>query len=291
MQSIDNSGKKSLPAATVRRPINPSKTVTGILEKQRNNLSKVIKHLSNLEEKRASRLDRTESRAERERLEARFDKERDNDQRKVMTLRDDYEKLKKSASEGTFSEGKVQQRYREQMMAKKLPRPIQEYHNRFQGLETPVDIILFKANMHMFEKYDSKYRERAEMARHLAAEEERYKLNLLNERKDVLKQLIDVRQREIRESSMLPVQPSARISSARSAPTPSAQLMLMAHQNRNNAAPGRPRPRPSSSFSTISSASSASWASFASKSSARPRYGAARESSLKPVVPKLVIKK
>ena len=44
-----------------------------------------------------------------ERLEARFEKERENDQRRVMIIRDDYEKLKKSVKEGTFSEGKVQQ--------------------------------------------------------------------------------------------------------------------------------------------------------------------------------------
>ncbi len=284
------SNTKSMSNTKMRRPAppNPAKTVTGILNKQRDNLSKVIKHLSHMEEKRASRLDRTESRAERERLEARFAMERENDQRRVMTIRDDYEKLKKSVAEGTFSEGKVQQRYREQMIAKKLPRPIADYHNRFQGLETPADVILFKANVHMFEKYDAKYRERIEVARHLAGEEERYKLGLLNERKDVLKQLIDVRQREIREATVQPGQPSSRVSSARSALTPSAHFLQMSQQNRNNAAPSRARP--SSSSSTVSAASTASWASFASKSSTRPRYGAARESSIKPVVPRLAIK-
>ena len=174
--------------------------------------------------------------------------------------------------------------YQEQMIAKEASTAFKEHHNRFQGLETPVDVILFKANVQMFEKYDAKYRKRAEVAKHMAAEEEKYKLSLLNERRDVLKQLIDVRQREIRESSVQPMQYSARASSARSALTPIAQ---MTQQRRSNTA----RCRPSSSSSTISSASSASWASFASRSSVRPRYGAAKESSMKPIVPKLAIKK
>jgi len=268
-----------------KRVPNPSKTVNGILEKQRENLAKVIKHLSNQEEKRASRLDRTESRAERERLEARFEKERAEDQKRVMTIRDDYEKLKKSAENGIFTEDKVQQRYAGQMIAKSLPRPITEHHNRFQGLETPIDVILFKANVHMFEKYDAKYRDRQEMAKHMAEEEERYKLSLLRERKDVLTQLIDVRKREIREAGC--GRNTGRASSARSSArpvlTPSAQFAQMAQGVSNVTS----RPRPSSSASVASTASSASWASFASKSGTRPVYGAARNSSFKPVVPSL----
>ena len=87
----------------------PAARTEDILEKQRVNLAKTIKALSHAEEKRASRLDRTESRAAREKLEARFDKERESDQKRVMVIKDDYESLKKSIAEGKLNESKVQQ--------------------------------------------------------------------------------------------------------------------------------------------------------------------------------------
>ena len=118
-----------------------------------------------------------------EKLEARFEKEREQDQKRIMVIKDDYESLKRSIVEGKLDENKVHQRFRRQMADRKLPCRLQTDHNRFQGLETPTDVILFRANVNMFEKYDAKFRKKAEMERHVAAEEEQYKLSLLRERR------------------------------------------------------------------------------------------------------------
>lgn len=265
----------------------PAKTTESILEKQRLNLAKTIKALSHAEEKRASRLDRTESRSAREKLEARFDKEREHDQKRIMVIKDDYESLKKSIVEGKLDENKVQQRYSKQMADRKLPSRLQTDHNRFQGLETPTDVILFRASVNMFEKYDAKFRERANMDRHLAAEEEQYKLGLLRERRDVLQKLISVQQKEMKEMQNAP--PSTRVSSARPTSNRVTTAEFLLQTKMNTPAPATSRRRPSSSASTASSASNASWASFGS--SAAPRYGVAKNSSLRPSVPKLNLNK
>jgi hypothetical protein len=265
----------------------PAARTEDILEKQRVNLAKTIKALSHAEEKRASRLDRTESRAAREKLEARFDKERESDQKRVMVIKDDFESLKKSIAEGKLNESKVQQRYAQQMADRKLPSRIESSHNRFLGLETPTDVILFKANVHMFEKYDSKFRQRAQMERHMAAEEEQFKLGLLRERRDVLKQLIHVQQKEMKEVHNMP-QSSARVSSARSATNRSSTTNFLLQAKMHTPAPASAR-RPSSTASTASAASAASWASFGS--STGPKYGVAKNASLRPKVPTLNLKR
>ena len=269
---------------TTKKPeYRPAARIDDILEKQRVNLAKTIKALSHAEEKRASRLDRTESRAAREVLEARFEMEREHDQKRVMVIKDDYESLKRSIAEGKLSESKVQQRYAQQMADRKLPSRLESNHNRFQGLESPTDIILFRANVNMFEKYDAKFRKRAEMERHFAAEEERYKLGLLRERRDVLKKLITVQQKEMKEMQNVP-QSSARVSSARTASGRSSTTNFLLQTKMHSHTPAATR-RPSSSASTASTATSASWASFGS--STGPQYGVAKNSSLKPNVPPL----
>ena len=260
----------------------PGKTPESILEKQRENLAKTIKALSHAEEKRASRLDRTDSRLAREALEARFDKEREHDQKRIMIIKDDYESLKKSVETGSFTPGKIQDRYRQQMGDRLLPKKLQSTHNRFQGLETPTDVILFKANVHMFEKYDEKYRQRADMTRYMQREEETFKLGLLKEKRDVLKQLIHVQQRDMQAPASTRVNSARSVSSNKSS---SAHFMLSSRTNNG----GGGRGRPSSSASTASSASAASWASFAP--STNNRFGAAKNSSFKPSVPALKFKK
>ena len=125
----------------------PANSTESILEKQRLNLAKTIKALSHAEEKRASRLDRTESRVAREKLEARFEKEREQDQKRIMVIKDDYESLKRSIVEGKLDENKVHQRFRRQMADRKLPCRLQTDHNRFQGLETPTDVIPMSLEM------------------------------------------------------------------------------------------------------------------------------------------------
>ena len=265
----------------------PANSTESILEKQRLNLAKTIKALSHAEEKRASRLDRTESRVAREKLEARFEKEREQDQKRIMVIKDDYESLKRSIVEGKLDENKVNQRFRRQMADRKLPCRLQTDHNRFQGLETPTDVILFRANVNMFEKYDAKFRKKAEMERHVAAEEEQCKLSLLRERRDVLKKLISVQQKEIKELQNAP--PSVRASSARPTSNRVTTTELLLRTRSNASATSTSHQRPSSSSSTVSSASTASWASFGS--STGPRYGVARNSSLKPNIPKLNLNK
>lgn len=247
-----------------KKIVPPSTSVSEILGKQKTNLLSAVRECSRNEEKRSVKMERATTKSQQEKLEARFAMEREQDQHRLKMLKDDFDRLKKTVVDGDFNERKVQNRYRQLMWEAKLPSTITTDVNRFQGLETPGDFILHKACVNMFEKYDSKFRDKMERSRQAQINDAQGQLNLLYQKRDVLVQLAEVQKRSdvshIVDSSSGRFNQEFQTMKNRYGCYPSSS----SRYNNNALSTGRStaRGRPNSARSTTSTASAASWASF-----------------------------
>jgi len=138
----------------------PSKATNVIISKQYDNLRKAINECAKSEERRAMKMERATSKTERDKLEARFENERDIDRKRIMVIKEDVDVLKSNVLQGQVSSHDLQSRFSQQLEDSKLPPRLSTDHNRFHGLETNIDFILHKANLSMFDKHDLEFKER-----------------------------------------------------------------------------------------------------------------------------------
>jgi len=173
-----------------------SSSVEEVLAKQRKALVDTIKEARNAEEKRASRLERAKE-AERKRLESRFELEREQDQQRISRLASDFDVLKQATSRGEFNESVLSSRHAQikENLRKAGGGKAHEHYNRFVGLETPEDIIVHRKVCAMFDKHANDAARRRAPA--FNAYEHQKKLVLLHQKRDILKQLVTVQQREL----------------------------------------------------------------------------------------------
>jgi hypothetical protein len=244
-----------------KKVVPPSTSVSEILGKQKRNLLNVVHECSRNEEKRSVKMERATTKSQQEKLEARFAMEREHDQHRLKMLKDDFDRLKKTVVDGDFNERKVQNRYRKLMWEAKMPSTITTDVNRFQGLETPGDFILHKACVNMFEKYDSKFRDKMERSRQAQINDAQGQLNLLYQKRDVLLQLAEVQKRS--DTSHTVNTSSGRFN--KEFHSLKSRYGCYPSSNNNNAlstSRSTGRGRPNSARSTTSTSSAASWASF-----------------------------
>jgi len=178
----------------------PSKATNVILSKQYDNLRKAINECANSEERRAMKMERATSKHERDKLEARFENERDLDRRRITVIKEDVDVLKSNVMRGEVSTHDLSSRFSQQLEDAKLPPRLSTDHNRFHGLETPIDFILHKANLSMFDRHDVEFAERQKRLQpkfDIVHETKRF--HLLEQKKQILTQVIQVQQREINE--------------------------------------------------------------------------------------------
>ena len=197
-----------------KKMVPPGRSTEEVLGKQRKNLARLVDEMSYMEETRAVKVEKAPDAAARAKLEKRFSAERDADQRRINIVKDDFLKLQKNMKDGTVSENKIQQRRQQQIYDAKFPRKLDHEYNRFQGLETPVDFILHKATQGMFDKHADKFKKN--LIRDQPAfdtPQEVKKLNLLNEKASVLRQVIAVQQREVTQAVHYIQENRAQISS------------------------------------------------------------------------------
>ncbi len=178
----------------------PAKATNVILSKQYENLRKAVNECAKSEEKRAVKMERATSKSERDKLEARFDNEREIDRKRIVMIKEDVEGLKSSVLQGTVNIHDLKSRQSQQLEEAKLPPRLANDHNRFQGLETPIDFILHKANLGMFDRHDIEFAERQKRLQpKFDIVQETKRCQLLEQKKQILTQVIQVQQREINE--------------------------------------------------------------------------------------------
>jgi len=157
-------------------------------------VKQAIRECRNVEEKRAVRYERAQSASERTQLDKRFEMERELDRQKLQRLTEDYVNVQKAIKSGEFPASLVEQR---KAFSKKpvLPK-LDVEHNRFSGCETYTDIIKHESAIIRFDKIDAAAR------RKLQPKFDPYpvqkNLKLLQQKRDILTQLINVQTREIR---------------------------------------------------------------------------------------------
>lgn len=172
----------------------PSEDVDQLLQRHRTFVKQAIRECRNVEEKRAVRYERAQSASERTQLDKRFEMERELDRQKLQRLTEDYVNVQKAIKSGEFPASLVEQR---KAFSKKpvLPK-LDVEHNRFSGCETYTDIIKHESAIIRFDKIDAGAR------RKLQPKFDPYpvqkNLKLLQQKRDILTQLINVQTREIR---------------------------------------------------------------------------------------------
>jgi hypothetical protein len=256
----------------------PSKAVDSVLSKQMENLRRTIDECARLEERRAMKMERAPTKDAREKLDTRFEMEREADRRRISVIKDDLTRLKTETQHGAVSNKDLTLRFHQALHEARLPKALEMGHNRFQGLETPVDFILHRANVGMFDKHDEDFRRRVEASKpKFDVVHETKKFHLLEEKRDILRQVVAVQQREIQEMERR--QRAATLS----VPTGRAIVNNIKHATQTfmheldtkqrkleewkQSKSGGGGGRPSSSASSVSSrASTASMATFASPS-------------------------
>jgi hypothetical protein len=163
-----------------------------LVEKQRRNVIIAVKQARNLEKQRLDRLDNHKlSNVEREKLLERFNRERQLDQERISGLMEDFATLQTVKEKGIL-ENHIEHRKQviHQARVHHLVKNESQKLNRFRGLETDMDKIFYADAIKKFEKHDNVFEKK--MAPKFDMYAERQRLNLLNEKKNILKQLIQM---------------------------------------------------------------------------------------------------
>jgi len=265
----------------------PSTKTKVILEKQRENLRKTINECARAEETRATKMERATTRDQRDKLESRFDNERNMDRHRIRIIQDDLSKYKSVLTEGKINDIDTRARARLQLEDAKLPARLDHEYHRFHGLETPVDFILHKATVvkeatasNAFQKKLIAMQPKFDMVH------ETKRLHLLQEKKQILKQVISVQQQAImrqeRAASEVVVRSGRDIAADIRNTTINVcqehdeRTRKMAQWKANKmggggwGVPQSARSRGSSASSVASRGSTASWASFHTTSAPKP---------------------
>ena len=178
----------------------PSKSTNVILTKQYENLRRAVNECAKSEEKRAVKMERAATKSERDKLEARFDNEREIDRKRINMIKEDVEGLKTIVQQGAVNTHDLKSRQSQQLEEARLPPRLAAKHNRFHGLETPIDFILHKANLAMFDKHDVEFAEKLRKSQpKFDIIHETKRCQLLEQKKQILTEVIQVQQREINE--------------------------------------------------------------------------------------------
>ena len=282
----------------------PSKKTKVIVEKQNENLRKTINECARAEEVRASKMERATTRNQRDALEARFEKERDMDKHRIQIIQDDLSKYKNVLKDGKISDIDTRARAIQQLEDAKLPARLDHEYHRFHGLETPVDFILHKATVEKeAHAVDAFQKKQIRMQPKFDMVHETKRLNLLQEKKQILKQVIAVQQQAIsrqeRAASEVVVRSGRDI--ANDIRTTTINICQQFDEKNRKMADWKAakmgggsmsaRSRGSSAGSVASRGSTASWASFHTTSAPKPvsRGGGGHRVSVRPApkVPQL----
>lgn len=158
-----------------------------VIVKQAENLKLLIKEAKHVEANRLHRLDLEKDKSLRRELEKRFEAERSIDKQKIERLRTDFEKLKTVIDNGSVDFSK---------RVHSSPRKLDMDSNRFSGLESETDILFHRSVCKKVELLNSRAQTSTNKTNFKPVEEYK-KLNLLNEKRDVLKQMIQLHEQEI----------------------------------------------------------------------------------------------
>lgn len=165
-----------------------------VVERQRVCLLEAVREAREAEEKRCDFLDNKLPRSVRAKYEERFNAERARDQEKIDRLVTDFKMIKKAVVNGEFAAARKERSMISNTVEGKYP---EARHNRFEGLETPVDIIFHKTIINMFDNYDKKFEARHAPKFNEYAEKKR--LKLLEDKRTLLNKLVSVQRNEIVE--------------------------------------------------------------------------------------------
>jgi len=169
-----------------------------LIEKQRKNVIIAVKQARQSENKRLDRLDNHKlSINDREKLLKRFDSERLKEQERISGLMEDFTTLQTIKQQGLLQDHIEHRKYViEKAKQNHFVNNEDQKLNRFRGLETDMDKIFYADAIKKFEKQDKKFEKK--MAPKFDMYAERQRLNLLNEKKNILKQLIQMESSNIR---------------------------------------------------------------------------------------------
>eukprot|EP01033_Poteriospumella_lacustris_P002853 gene2854-2077_t len=158
------------------------------IRRQQEALITAIKELEKREVKRLNRLATCKSRSDHQALHDRFDRERQMEKEKVEQLMSDYfvveQQLKKSDVQSFLEERKTLKKTQLPSQRENIDQP-----NRFEGIETHTDMIFHSDVVRKFEKHDKRFQARLNHVPYDPVKEER-KLRLLNQKRDLLQNLI-----------------------------------------------------------------------------------------------------
>ena len=241
-------------------------SVPGLVNTSRNALMDSIRDMERSERNRQKWMDQARDQKRRNQLEARYEKERAEDNQKLERLMKDFQATKEHAEKGSFNTIS-------QMRSSHRPREWNNLTtmntNRFHGLESTGEHAFHRKRIETFDKTDRRVM-RMLNAQSFDIYEEKRKANLLREKRDVLEQMVGLTKQEFFARRNGGGGGGAGSGSHR------ASLSSLAYH---------PTPRGGGGSDSISVASGESWATFGSarSASATVRRGTARPSN----VPKL----
>lgn len=163
-----------------------------IIKNQKKNLVQTIKDAEKAELSRMKKLSLVATSGERSVLVRRFDQERQRDQERIENLSKDFFTLQDKLQSGDL--GQLAEQRHEQSTAgggNVIRQNDGHLKNRFVGLENHNDIIFHTAVCDKFGKYDEKFRQKLSRPVY-NANEEVHKLKLLNDKRTLLKQLVNI---------------------------------------------------------------------------------------------------
>jgi len=165
--------------------------MANIVKKHKRFLAEKIRDAQEAEEIRISRLQKCKNVADSASLNARYAGERARDQENIKNLTEDYKRVKEKYETGQLkavdSTRKVE---RQIMLAQGNKSNATSDADRFAGFDTYEDKMFQKGINQMFEKHDKRFK-RCNTKSFDYAEENR-KLKLLNEKRQLLTQLINL---------------------------------------------------------------------------------------------------
>lgn len=162
-----------------------------IVNKQKKSLVQTIKEAEKAELNRMKKLSLVVTSGERSVLVRRFEQERQRDQERIENLSKDFFTLQEKLQSGDLRELTERRNEQSTVGGTAVRQTDGHLKNRFVGLENHNDIIFHTAVCDKFGKYDEKFRQKINRPVY-NANEEVHKLKLLNDKRNLLKQLVNI---------------------------------------------------------------------------------------------------
>jgi hypothetical protein len=171
----------------------PCANVDDIINRQALALKNTILEAKQNEKTRIRKLTEATSREREAELNKRYELERQRDEMRITNLMEDLERVKVGAAKGELS------------VCPKGSRVISNPNmnaNRFAGCENANDLKFLKEVTTNFQKYDEKFNRKLGVNK-FEYYVEKKKCNLLAEKRDVLKQLVDMHTQELSDHGVI----------------------------------------------------------------------------------------